>query len=58
LHFKLTFCSSFPSLGYKLQTKTEALHRAQNFGKDSSERKEEPSAAQPETEKCCAIPEG
>jgi hypothetical protein len=32
--------------------------RTQNFGKDSSERKAEPCAAQPGTEEYCAIPEG
>ena len=57
LHFALTFCSSFPSLGCKQETETEAWRGDHDFGRDTSERKEEPPRAQSATEEYYAVPE-
>jgi hypothetical protein len=46
LHFKLTFCSSFPSLGCKQETETGAQRGYQEFGRDMLERQEETQRAQ------------
>jgi len=58
LHFTLTFCSYFPSLGCKQETESKVWHGADNVGHHSSDRKEEPRSAQPGIEEYCAVPEG